>query len=143
MPNMSRKSLENHHERINYMISRDPAQEEYIRRRYESSKYSQNRRAAENLTYDSGDEVDYTYRKTTDLYNKQYNSQLLQQQESWLMRFITTIVTTVTSTWSSIMGSSGGQNGGVGMYTSYSSSMYHTKLADENRGMYLWVNYFR
>lgn len=132
MPNMSRKSLENHHERINYMISRDPAQEEYIRRRYESTKYSQNRRAAENLTYDSGDEVDYTYRKTANLYNKQYNA----QQESWLMRFITTIVTTVTSTWSSIIGSNAGQNGGVGMYTSYSSSMYHTKLADENRGMY-------
>ncbi|XP_061386024.1 klaroid protein-like [Musca vetustissima] len=130
MPNMSRKSLENHHERINYMIERDPAQEEYIRRRYESSKYTQNRRAAEQLAYDSGDEVDYTYRRAT---NRQYNK---QQQESWLMRFITTIVTTVTTTWSSITGSNSDQNGGVGRYTSYSSSMYHTKLAEEERGFF-------
>ncbi|XP_058975930.1 klaroid protein isoform X2 [Musca domestica] len=136
MPNMSRKSLENHHERINYMIERDPAQEEYIRRRYESSKYSQNRRAAEKLAYDSGDEVDYTYRRTaTNLYNQDHQL----QQESWLMRFITTIVTTLTTTWSSITGSSNSeQNGGVGRYTSYSgsSSMYHTKLAEEDRGLF-------
>lgn len=136
MPNMSRKSLENHHERINYMIERDPAQEEYIRRRYESSKYSQNRRAAEKLAYDSGDEVDYTYRRTaTNLYNQHHQL----QQESWLMRFITTIVTTLTTTWSSITGSSNSeQNGGVGRYTSYSgsSSMYHTKLAEEDRGWF-------
>ncbi|XP_073844575.1 sad1 and UNC84 domain-containing protein klaroid isoform X2 [Musca autumnalis] len=134
MPNMSRKSLENHHERINYMIERDPAQEEYIRRRYESSKYTQNRRAAEKLAYDSGDEVDYAYRKSANLYNRQYQ----QQQESWLMRFITTIVTTLTTTWSTITGSNSEQyNGGVGRYTtSYSSSMYHTKLAEEDRGFF-------
>ncbi|XP_075169777.1 sad1 and UNC84 domain-containing protein klaroid isoform X2 [Haematobia irritans] len=130
MPNMSRKSLENHHERINYMIERDPAQEEYIRRRYESSKYTQNRRAAENLAYESGDEVDYTYRRSANLYNGQH------QNESWFMRFITTIVTTITSTWSSMTGSNVNQNGGVGRYTSYSSSMYHTKLAEEDRGFF-------
>ncbi|KAM7346176.1 sad1 and UNC84 domain-containing protein klaroid [Cochliomyia hominivorax] len=131
MPNMSRQSLENHHERVNYMIQRNPAQEEHIRRRYESSKYSQNRRAAEKLAYDSGDEVDYsqyrTYRTSRNVYN--YNN---KQDESWLMRFITTIVTTISTTWSTITGS---HNSGVGMYT-YSSSMYHTKLADEERGFF-------
>ncbi|XP_013109834.2 klaroid protein isoform X1 [Stomoxys calcitrans] len=134
MPNMSRKSLENHHERINYMVERDPAQEEYIRRRYEASKFTQNRRAAENLSYESGDEVDYAYRRATNVYNNRYDGQ--QQSDSWLMRFITTIVTTVTSTWSSMTGSNSDQNGGVGRYTSYSSSMYHTKVAEQDRGFF-------
>ena len=131
MPNMSRQSLENHHERINYMIQRNPAQEEQIRRRYESSKYTQSRKAAERLAYDSGDEVDYsqyqTHRNTKNVYNY-YN----QQDESWLMRFVTTIVTTIATTWASITGSNAANNG-VGKYT-YSSSMYHTKLAEEERG---------
>ncbi|XP_046811225.1 A-agglutinin anchorage subunit-like [Lucilia cuprina] len=129
MPNMSRQSLENHHERINYMIQRNPAQEEQIRRRYESSKYTQNRRAAERLAYDSGDEVDYsqyqTYRTSRNVYN--YNN---KYEESWLMRFITTIVTTLTTTWSTITGSnSANAGGGVGMYTH--SSLYQTKLTEE------------
>ncbi|XP_037812679.1 sun domain-containing protein 1 [Lucilia sericata] len=134
MPNMSRQSLENHHERINYMIQRNPAQEEQIRRRYESSKYTQNRRAAERLAYDSGDEVDYsqyqTYRTSRNVYN--YNN---KYEESWLMRFITTIVTTLTTTWSTITGSNSANTGGggVGMYTY--SSLYQTKLAEE-RGFF-------
>lgn len=131
MPNMSRKSLENHHERINYMIQRNPAQEEQIRRRYESSKYTQSRAAAERLAYDSGDEVDYSqyqsYRNNKNVHNY-YN----KQDESWLMRFITTIVTTMTTTWSSITGNNSA-NIGVGKYA-YSSSMYHTKLTEEERG---------
>ncbi|TMW52504.1 hypothetical protein DOY81_002405 [Sarcophaga bullata] len=133
MPNMSRQSLENHHERINYMIQRNPAQEEQIRRRYESSKYTQSRKAAERLAYDSGDEVDYSqyqsYRNTKHVYNH-YN----KQDESWLMRFITTIVTTITTTWASITGSNAANNG-VGKYT-YSSSMYHTKFTEEERGFF-------
>lgn len=137
MPNMSRQSLENHHERVNYMIQRNPAQEEHIRRRYESSKYTQNRKAAERLAYDSGDEVDYsqyqTYRTSRNVYN--YNNK--QQDESWLMRFITTIVTTITSTWSTITGSQSGNANGVGMYT-YSSSMYRTKL-EEERGKFSFL----
>ncbi|XP_065367446.1 klaroid protein isoform X1 [Calliphora vicina] len=131
MPNMSRQSLENHHERINYMIQRNPAQEEEIRRRYESTKYSQNRRAAERLAYDSGDEVDYSQYQTYGSNRNVYNYKA-KQDESWLMRFITTIVTTITSTWSTVTGSN---NAGVGMYT-YSNSMYRTKLAEEERGFF-------
>lgn len=131
MPNMSRQSLDNHHDRINYMIQLNPAKEEQIRRRYESSMYSQNRRAAERLTYDSGDEVDYsqyqTYRQSRNAYN--YNA---RQEESWIMRIITTVVTTITTAWSTVFGNNA--NTGVGMYT-YSNSMYRTKL-EEERGKF-------
>ncbi|XP_054736966.1 klaroid protein isoform X1 [Anastrepha obliqua] len=133
MPNMSRYGLKNHSDRINYMIERDPTQEEFIRRRYESSRYAQNRKATEKLTYDSGDELDYqldSYRK------RQYNRYLLENQESWYMRIITTIITTITSAWTMLSGG-GGVGGGGGMATGYdSSSFYRTKHGQVERGFF-------
>ncbi|XP_036330455.1 uncharacterized protein LOC118742467 isoform X2 [Rhagoletis pomonella] len=130
MPNMSRNGLKNHNERINYMIERDPAQEEFIRRRYESSRYTQNRRAAEKLTYESGDEVDQldSYRK------RQYQRYLQEQQESWYVRMITTIVTTITSAWTSLTGAGSGERSGALGYDN--SALYRTKYGQVERGFF-------
>ncbi|XP_017868320.1 PREDICTED: uncharacterized protein LOC108617139 isoform X2 [Drosophila arizonae] len=81
MPNMSRRSLEHHDQRVNYMVNRDPAQEEFIRRRYQAN-YT-------HLNYDSADEVDDT----------QFDKQV---QSWWLLRIITTIVSSISSVWTSI-----------------------------------------
>lgn len=83
MPNMSRRSLENHDERVNYMVNRNPTQEEFIRRRYQAN-YT-------HLNYDSGDEID----------NTQFGQQQ-QTQSWWLVRLITTIVRSVSNVWTSI-----------------------------------------
>lgn len=123
MPNMSRRSIENHHERINYMIQQDPSQEEYIRRRYEASRFVQNRAAAERLAYDSSDEVDLTYHKR----NAGHVYGAAHTEESWLLRFITTIVTSISTVWTTVTG------GGTAnqAQSAYNSSMYHTKMAEE------------
>ncbi|KRF98560.1 uncharacterized protein Dwil_GK22144, isoform B [Drosophila willistoni] len=83
MPNMSRRSLENHNDRVNFMVQQNPAQEEFIRRRYQS-KYTQN------VNYDSADELDAT----------QFGQ--LQKQSWWFLRLIQVVITTVTTTWSRI-----------------------------------------
>lgn len=83
MPNMSRRSLGNHDERVEYMVNQNPAQEEFIRRRYQANYQS-------NLNYDSGDEVDITHFK--------------QKQTGWFVRIITVLTTfwrSVTSIFSS------------------------------------------
>lgn len=97
MPNMSRKSLENHHERINLMVARNPEQEEFIRRRYEQIDYARlrkNRETENHLTYDSNDELDVVeseYRKRYTKTNR-YNT-YESTTESWITRFVTRIVT--------------------------------------------------
>ncbi|XP_030380295.1 uncharacterized protein LOC115628347 isoform X2 [Scaptodrosophila lebanonensis] len=87
MPNMSRRGLENHNARVNLMVQQNPAQEEFIRRRYQS-KYTQRQ---SHLNYDSADEVDIT------------NFGANQQKQSWwFFRLITTVVTTITTVWARI-----------------------------------------
>lgn len=60
MPNMSRRSLEHHHERVNQMIRRDPAQESFFRSRYEALTALRKRNAADSY-YDSQDETDLSF----------------------------------------------------------------------------------
>lgn len=57
MPNMSRRSLEHHQERVNQMIRQDPAQESFFRSRYEALTTLRKRYAADSY-YDSQDETD-------------------------------------------------------------------------------------
>ncbi|XP_017078940.1 uncharacterized protein LOC108113024 isoform X1 [Drosophila eugracilis] len=82
MPNMSRRSLENHNERVNYMVQRNPADEEFIRRRYQS-KYDKQ------VNYDSADEVDATFGQQ-------------QKQSWWLIRLIQLVVNSVTTVWTRV-----------------------------------------
>lgn len=74
MPNMSRKSLDRHVERVNTMILNNPGQESYLRQRYQINPPTVNRTnksfklfSRSLLNYDSGDEVDLTQfdRRTT------------------------------------------------------------------------------
>lgn len=59
MPNMSRRSLEKHHDRVNLMAQANPEFESYIRKRYETRQFTQQQnRAKFNAMYDSQDEVD-------------------------------------------------------------------------------------
>lgn len=58
MPNMSRRSLEHHAERVNQMIRRDPAQESFFRSRYEALTTLRKRHTADSF-YDSQDETDF------------------------------------------------------------------------------------
>lgn len=81
MPNMSRRSLGNHDERVNYMVQQNPGQEEFIRRRYQS-KYTQQ------ANYDSADELDATFGQ--------------QKQSWWLVRLIQLVVSTVTTVWTRV-----------------------------------------
>ncbi|KAL5286601.1 NCAPG family protein [Megaselia abdita] len=97
MPNMSRRSLEQHTERVNLMVARNPEQEEFIRRRYEQIDYARLRKNREyNLAYDSTDELDvveseikkrYTRNNHHNMYHNRYES------ESWITRFVTRVVT--------------------------------------------------
>lgn len=59
MPNMSRKSLDNHQNRVEVMIQNNPLDETYLRKKFLSTSTSTSfqKRSAE-LLYDSADEID-------------------------------------------------------------------------------------
>ncbi|XP_034650593.1 uncharacterized protein LOC117890064 isoform X1 [Drosophila subobscura] len=84
MPNMSRRSLGNHDERVNFMIQQNPDQEELIRRRYQS------RTTQQYVNYDSGDELDAT------MFGQQ------KKQSFWLVRLIQVVLSTVTTMWTRV-----------------------------------------
>lgn len=74
MPNMSRRSLEGHHERVHVMAEKaSPGFASYIRQRYLRATTTTSKRhattAAQQLAYDSHDETDdvtrTSYRRTT------------------------------------------------------------------------------
>lgn len=95
MPNMSRRSLEKHRERIDMMIQQNPSQEIYIRQRYQSAKYSERTRnfqeeqlqkqfIRDSLCSTSEDEADYLFK---------YQSQIsTNKSKSVIVRIITYIV---------------------------------------------------
>lgn len=93
MPNMSRKSLELHHDRVVTMIHKRPEEESFIRKRYQSSM-APRKALVTSLQYDSGDELDYNhFQKKTVM-----SSSLVQHRETVVRRvwtFITTIFSTV------------------------------------------------
>lgn len=64
MPNMSRRSLEKHQNRVKVMVHNNPQYEQYIRTRYQKNLFSSAKR---DLAYDSADEVDLSEfdRRTT------------------------------------------------------------------------------
>lgn len=103
MPNMSRRSLGNHDERVEYMVNQNPAQEEFIRRRYQANYQS-------NLNYDSGDEVDITH------FNQKQSS---SSSSSWFVRFISVF----TSLWRSV----------TSIFSTESNAAYHNYYAKQRR----------
>lgn len=98
MPNMSRKSLEQHHERVNMMVARNPEQEEFIRRRYEQIDYARLRNNRDiNLAYDSHDELDVVESEIKKRYTRNNHHSQYQynryESESWITRFVSRVVT--------------------------------------------------
>lgn len=61
MPNMSRKSLENHQNRVEMMIHNNPLDETYLRKKFLSTSVNTSfQKRSADLLYDSADEVDLT-----------------------------------------------------------------------------------
>lgn len=81
MPNMSRRSLEHHQERVAAMIRSDPAQESFFRSRYEAFSATRKRTAMDSY-YDSQDETDLSFGLNTS-----------RTTRSFFRRVITTITT--------------------------------------------------
>lgn len=93
MPNMSRRSLEHHQDRINEMATNNPVQESYIRSRYQTS-YDKFQKF--DTSIDSQDEFDadeFDAYRTTSIYQKR------EEKTSIIRRFFTAIVTFIFTTW--------------------------------------------
>lgn len=86
MPNMSRRSLEHHQERVAAMIKRDPAQESFFRSRYEALTALRKRNAVDSY-YDSQDETDISFGLNTSRTSRS---------------FFRRVITTITSIFSTI-----------------------------------------
>lgn len=99
MPNMSRRSLEKHHDRVTLMAQANPEFESYIRKRYETRQYVAQNRAK--LMYDSQDEVDVvggydTVRTTSTTTTTSVFRQLI------VVRWITTFVSWLYNSHSNV-----------------------------------------
>lgn len=91
MPNMSRRSLEHHHERVQEMAKNAaPGNESFIRRRYQSSKYKSTEQRR--LDYDSQDEADETGRPVAAWWRVSE-----WRLVSWCLTIVTTVWTSCTS----------------------------------------------
>ncbi|XP_034479624.1 uncharacterized protein LOC117785626 isoform X3 [Drosophila innubila] len=120
MPNMSRRSLANHDERVEFMVQQNPAQEEFIRRRYQAK--------LTHLNYDSSDEVDITH----------FGQQ--QKQSWWLLRFISFIVSNVSSTWTRLTSISNTEtNAYHNYYANQQRQQQHGILASSLLSLYRYL----
>lgn len=119
MPNMSRRSLDHHQERVHSMIRRDPAQESFFRSRYEALTTLRKRNAADSY-YDSQDETDLSY----GLNGGRYTT---STQTSFIRRLITIITTFFSSNYQRITSV-------FRRKQTFSTSAYYTRLGDEKRG---------
>lgn len=97
MPNMSRRSLEHHHERVNQMIQNNPSQESFLRTRYESFLALRKRRSAADYSYDSQDEIDLSQFGK----NSSYTTFTSSTSATWLRRLFTAIITFFSSIYTS------------------------------------------
>lgn len=95
MPNMSRRSLEHHHERVNLMIRRDPAQESFFRSRYEALN-SLRKRAVDSY-YDSQDETDYSFDQNGSRGSAHESCSFLRQCIIVIMTFYSSVVYRTTN----------------------------------------------
>lgn len=116
MPNMSRRSLENHQQRVHTMIQRDPSQASFFRRRYEELASLRRRKTASDSYYDSQDETDISS------YTVQTKSLLRR-----ILIVITTLFSTVYDRTTNIF-----RRKSTGNYQYYSSSLIHQKKGNCN-----------
>lgn len=94
MPNMSRRSLEHHQERVATMIRHDPSKESFFRSRYEALTTLRKRNAFDSY-YDSQDETDLSYALNG-------SGSFTAGSRSVFRRLITVITTFFTSIYSGV-----------------------------------------
>ncbi|GAB0096146.1 uncharacterized protein DMENIID0001_116220 [Sergentomyia squamirostris] len=125
MPNMSRKSLDKHAERVNQMALDNPDQASYIRARYESSRYA-GRTSGRSLHYDSGDdEIDLTQ------FDRRKHIQVYR--ETIFRQIYTRIITTIITSWEFI--SRPFVRGGEKRSTFYATTQLSSSSQAEHRGL--------
>lgn len=91
MPNLSRRSLDKHQERVENLIQSNPQEESFLRRKFLTNTSFQKRSA--NLQYDSADEVD-----VSDLHLKLVSRR--RTQSNFLYRFYLLIISAFSSFYS-------------------------------------------
>lgn len=117
MPNMSRRSLEHHNERVNIIAKTDPQRASFLRSRYESfTTRSRAPRAADSY-YDSQDETDLSNGK------RYYYSSAATQ--SWIGRLLTFITTIISSTYYRVTDV---------FRQSKKQDLYYSRYGTENKG---------
>ncbi|CRL00213.1 CLUMA_CG013487, isoform A [Clunio marinus] len=82
MPNMSRRSLEKYHTRVENMIQKNPTEEGFLRRKFLSNANTSFQKRSADLQYDSADEIDVS---------KFRNSYQVRKQENFMSRFVSMI----------------------------------------------------
>lgn len=92
MPNMSRRSLDHHQDRINEMASNNPTQESLLRSRYLSSYERFQNLNTSDHSQDECDADEYDYR-TTSIYRRS------EEKTSIVKRFFTAIITFIFTAW--------------------------------------------
>lgn len=124
MPNMSRRSLEHHQERVNQMVRRDPAQESFFRSRYEALSSLRKRRAADSY-YDSQDETDLSL-------GLNHSRSFTATSRSFFRRVITIITTFFSSIYYGATGIF--RRGGSGQSSASASNVYYARFAEPKKG---------
>lgn len=116
MPNMSRRSLEHHNERVNIIAKTDPVRASFLRSRYESfTTRNRTARAADNF-YDSQDEIDLSNGK------RYYYSSASQ---SWIRRLLTVITTIISSAYYRVTDV---------FRSSKKQDLYYSRLGEQKKG---------
>lgn len=116
MPNMSRSSLDHHHDRVDGMVQRNPSQESYIRTRYQSQQHQRRHTQQIDNFYDSQDEVDVFVEN-----RRRYSSTIEYRRQSIISWFFTTIVTVISNTWSAC----------TSVFRRSEQDLYYTRIEEE------------
>lgn len=126
MPNMSRRSLEHHHDRVNLMAHNNPTKESYIRTRYQSKYVEQEHRSQKDYYYDSQDELDFPTlsQQRYSLTSNEYTA--FTTTKTIISRIFSTIISLIYSTWYKM----------TNIFQTSERDIYHTRI-EEDHGNYL------
>lgn len=133
MPNMSRQSLDKHHERVNYMATSNPEQEDFIRARYETTRHIREAYVPPKpeIQYDSQDEVDLSEFERCHVKNYYLTTNATKQstvkKEIWIKRVFTSIFTSIFTTfyWMTDI-----------FRSKENETMYYTRYEEEKQGFF-------
>lgn len=129
MPNMSRQSLDKHHERVNYMATSNPERETEIRARYEATRHIRSAYVPPRpeIHYDSQDEVDLSEFERCHV-KKYYTTTTTStiKKEIWIKRVFTSIFTSIFTTFYWM----------TDIFRSRDETLYYTRYEEEKQGFF-------